>query len=315
MTVDKRPRVLQMFGMSPTLDAALGQAYDIHNLASEQNPPAWLAEHGDRFEGLVTNARTGVSPEILAALPRLRVISIRGVGLDKIDLGEARRRRIQVGNTPDVLTGCVADLAFGLVIDAARKISAADRYVRSGRWKRQKFGLATRVSGKRLGIVGFGRIGRAIAKRASGFDMEVRCFNRSPVEYAGVIREPTVEALARWADFLVVSIAGGAETRHLISAGVLRELGPAGFLVNVARGSVVDEAALVEALVGGGIAGAGLDVLGDEPNVPEALLTLDNVVLLPHVGSGTRETRQAMEELVLANLEAFFRTGRVITPA
>jgi lactate dehydrogenase-like 2-hydroxyacid dehydrogenase len=251
----------------------------------------------------------------MAALPNLRVIASRGIGLDKIDLESARQRGIQVGNTPGVLTDCVADLAFGLLIDVARGMSSADRFVRAGKWLSEKYPLTSRVSRKRLGIVGFGKIGRAIARRAGGFDMDIRYFNRTPATDVDFVRESTVESLARWADFLVVAVVGGPETRHLISSAVIEALGPRGFLINIARGTVVDETALVHALVNGAIAGAGLDVFENEPRVPEALFNCANVVLLPHVASGTVDTRSAMEDLVLANLEAFFATGKVLAPA
>jgi lactate dehydrogenase-like 2-hydroxyacid dehydrogenase len=204
----------------------------------------------------------------------------------------------------------VADTAFTLLLDVARRASEADRFVRRGDWVKDKFPLATRASGKKLGIVGLGRIGRTIAKRASGFDMEIRYHNRRPVEGVPFGYEPSLLELARWADFLVVAAAGGADSRNLISAEVLQALGPGGFLINIARGTVVDEAALIQALQDKTIAGAGLDVYVDEPRVPEALFALDNVVLLPHVASATHETRQAMAALVLENLLAFFSEGK-----
>ncbi|MEW6720816.1 MAG: NAD(P)-dependent oxidoreductase, partial [Thermodesulfobacteriota bacterium] len=203
----------------------------------------------------------------------------------------------------------------GLLIDAARGISASDRFVREGRWTSGRFPLTTHVSAKRLGIVGLGEIGRAVAGRAAGFAMEVRYTNRKPAEGVPYGFEPSLEELARWADFLVVAVPGGPSTDRLVSSSVLEALGPGGFLVNVSRGTVVDQEALVRALADGTIAGAGLDVFVDEPNVPDGLLRRENVVLTPHVGSGTFETRKAMEDLVLANLEAFFRDGRVLTPA
>lgn len=247
----------------------------------------------------------------LAQLPRLQVVSSFGVGLDRIDLAAAAARGVQVGHTPGVLDDCVADHAFALLLDTMRRVSAADRFVRRGDWPAGPFGLSRRVSGARLGLVGFGRIGQTIARRASGFDMAVRYHSRRPVEGAAWSHEPSLHALAAWADVLVVITAGGAATRHLIDRAALDALGPEGFLVNVARGSVVDEAALVEALQAGRIAGAGLDVFADEPRVPETLRGLDNVVLTPHVASATRETRQAMADRVIDNLEGFFRDGRV----
>jgi lactate dehydrogenase-like 2-hydroxyacid dehydrogenase len=305
--------ILQNGRLLPALESRLAEEFDVHGLWSESDPQAFLQQHGERFAGLVTSAPVGASAELIHALPRLEVISSFGVGFDRIDLDAAKRSGVRVAYTPDVLNDCVADLAFGLLIDVARGISAADRFVRNGGWLKERFPVTTRVSGKRLGIVGLGRIGQAIAKRASGFDMEIAYTNRRPaaVSYR---YESSLTALAEWADFLVVAVAGGAATRGLISREVLAALGPRGFLINVSRGTVVDEQALVDALAAKSIAGAGLDVFENEPHVPPALLGLDNVVLLPHVASGTAETRTAMGDLVLANLRSYFSTGELVTP-
>jgi lactate dehydrogenase-like 2-hydroxyacid dehydrogenase len=308
------PRILTNGRLMPRLEEGLAKAYDVHPLWREPDPTAFLRAHGGEFTGLVTSAQYGASRALLEALPALRVIASFGVGLECLDLETARRRGIAVSTTPDVLTDCVADLAMGMLIAACRGIAAGDRFVRRGAWLAGRFPLATRVSGKRLGIVGLGRIGRAVARRAAGFDLEVRYHGRRPAPDVPHAFEPSVVSLARWADALVLTCAGGPETRHLVSAEVLDALGPRGFLVNVARGSVVDEAALIQALAAGRIAGAALDVFEDEPKVPPALLALENVVLLPHVGSGTEETRGAMADLVLENLRAFFAEGRVVTP-
>nr|WP_315244388.1 2-hydroxyacid dehydrogenase [uncultured Albidiferax sp.] len=306
-----RPALLQNGPLAPALEAALAAEFDVQRLADQPDPQAFLAQHGARFTGLATSAPAGASAALLAALPSLRVISSHGVGLDKIDLAVAAQRGMAVGYTPEVLNDCVADLAMALLLDVARGASAADRFVRRGDWVQGKFRLARKVSGQRLGILGLGRIGRAVAQRAVGFDMQIRYTNRRPVAGVPWQFEPALVELARWADTLVVIAAGGASTHHLVNAAVLQALGPDGFLVNVARGSVVDQAALVQALQTGGIAGAGLDVYADEPHVPPELMALDNVVLLPHIASGTRETRQAMEALTLANLQAFYATGKV----
>lgn len=310
-------RILQVGRLLPALEQRLAADYTLHRLADESDPDAFLARNGTDFAGLVTSAGgMGAPAALIGALPSLRVISSFGVGLDRIDLTAARSRGIAVGYTPDVLNDCVADTAFALMLDVARRTAEADRFVRAGRWAAgQVFGLGRKVSGARLGVVGLGRIGQTIARRASGFDMEVRYHSRRAVAGTPWGHEPALQELARWADFLVVITAGGAATRHLIDAQVLQALGPQGFLINVSRGSVVDEAALVQALQSGSIAGAGLDVYQDEPLVPEALLVLDNVVLLPHVASATHETRAAMADLVLANLESFFATGQVAVAA
>jgi lactate dehydrogenase-like 2-hydroxyacid dehydrogenase len=252
---------------------------------------------------------------VLAALPELQVISSFGVGLDKLPLAQAAERGIAVGYTPDVLNDCVADLAFALLLDVARRVSESDRFVRRGDWLRGNFPLSRKVSGARLGIVGMGRIGRTIAQRSTGFEMQVRYHSRRPAADVAWAHEPDLVALAGWADYLVVITAGGPETRHLVNAQVIQALGPDGMLINVARGSVVDEQALIEALQQGRLGGAGLDVFADEPNVPAALIASERVVLSPHTASGTRETRQAMADRVSDNLDAWFSQGRVLSAA
>ncbi|MDM0115484.1 2-hydroxyacid dehydrogenase [Variovorax sp. J22R133] len=300
-----KTRVLQHGRLLPALEARLAETYDLHPLWSESDPQAYLAAHGGEFTALVTSARFGADAALIAAMPKLKVISSFGVGLDALDLEAARARGIAVGYTPDVLNDCVADTAFALVMDVARRISASDRFVRRGDWRKGQFPLATKVSGKKLGILGMGRIGRVIARRAWGFDMEVRYHNRRPLSDVDYGYEPTLKSLAEWADFLVIASAGGAETRGLVSRDILDALGPQGYLINISRGTVVDEQALLEALQHHRIAGAGLDVFEDEPNVPEALFELDNVVLLPHLASNTQETRAAMAQRVEENLAAF----------
>jgi lactate dehydrogenase-like 2-hydroxyacid dehydrogenase len=306
----QRPVLLQALSLLPALEQRLAETYTVLRLPpAGAERDAFLAARGGEFDGLVTSAAGGAGAALIAALPRLRVISSFGVGLDQIDLQAAVRRGIPVGYTPDVLNDCVADLAFGLVLAAGRRIPEGDRFVRAGRWEQKPatpFPLGRRVSGAKLGIVGLGRIGRTVAQRASGFEMEVRYHSRRPVEGVSWGYEPQLLALARWADFLVVITAGGPETRHLIDATVLDALGPKGFLVNVSRGTVVDEAALVQALKDRRIAGAGLDVFGREPNVPHELFTLDNVVMVPHIASATVQTREAMAQRVLDNLAAFY---------
>jgi hydroxypyruvate reductase len=197
------------------------------------------------------------------------------------------------------------------VINVARRFPACDQFTRRGDWLKGAFPLTTKVSGKRMGILGLGRIGQTIARRASGFDMAIRYHNRKPRNDVAYDYEPSLKALAEWCDFLVIASAGGAETKHLVSREILEAVGPKGFVVNISRGSVIDEDAMIEALAQGRLGGAGLDVYTHEPNVPERLLKLDNVVLLPHLASATHETRQAMADLVLANLHAYFESGQV----
>jgi len=313
-----RYRILQAGRLLPTLEARLAAEFDTHLLAAEADPQAWLTAHGAEFVGFVTSAGVGIGAATMDRMPKLRVVSSFGVGLDKLDLAAAKARGIAVGYTPDVLNDCVADLGVALMLDVARRVSEADRYVRRGAWTMPGvagFPLARKVSGAKLGIVGLGRIGQTIARRAGGFEMDIRYHSRRPVEGVAWQHEPSLIELARWCDFLVVITAGGARTRHLIDAAVLDALGPRGFIVNVSRGSVIDEQALVQALREQRIAGAGLDVFENEPQVPLELLSMDNVVLLPHIASGTQETRQAMADRVFDNLQGFLRDGRMVSPA
>lgn len=310
-----RPALLLGGRLLPALEARLAEAYALHRLADEPDVAAFLGREGARFEAYVAGAALGLPTEWLAALPSLRVVSLFGVGLDRLDLAALRARGIAVGYTPEVLNDCVADHAFALLLDTLRGVAAADRFVRRGDWAQGAFRLGRRVSGARLGIVGMGRIGQAIADRSTGFRMEVRYHTRRPVEGLRWAHEPSLQALARWCDALVLITSGGVGTHHLIDASVLDALGPDGVLVNVARGSVVDQDALIAALQQGRIAGAGLDVFEDEPRVPAELMAMEQVVLTPHIASATRQTREAMAERVLANLAAFFERGAVLSSA
>jgi lactate dehydrogenase-like 2-hydroxyacid dehydrogenase len=310
-----KAKVLQIGPLSERFNRELAAEYEVSALWQQAEPLAFLREQGEQFLYMVSSARFGCTADQLSLLPNLRAICSFGVGYDPYPLELLRDRGIVLSTTPDVLNDCVADLAMGLMIDSARRLSEADRFVRSGAWNSTTgFPLARRVSGKRLGIVGLGRIGEAVALRASGFSMPVRYHNRRPVVGSRYQYEPDLLALARWADFLVLTCPGGKATHHLINAEVLEALGPEGFLINVARGSVVDEAALITALQQKVIGGAGLDVFEREPQVPAVLRELDNVVLLPHVGSASVETRQQMADLVLDNLRAFIATGKLLTP-
>jgi lactate dehydrogenase-like 2-hydroxyacid dehydrogenase len=279
-----------------------------------QDDPARLAEIAPRIRGIAAAGESVVPRELIAQLPALEVISVFGVGYDGVDVKAAHERGIPVTNTPDVLTDDVADLGLALLLSIARRVPQADRHVRDGRWVDGPFMLTRKVSGARLGIVGLGRIGQAIARRAEGFGMSIAYTARSEKPASGYRFFPTPQALAAEVDFLMVITPGGAGTRGLIDASVLAALGPKGFLVNVARGSVVDQPALVQALQQGVIAGAALDVYADEPNVPPELRAMDNVVLTPHMASGTWETRRAMADLAFGNLKAHFAGEPLLTP-
>jgi lactate dehydrogenase-like 2-hydroxyacid dehydrogenase len=309
-----KPTVLQLGPLLPLVEQGLAARYNHLQLAKAADPAAFLAANAASIDALVSTSKAGVNAALLDSLPNVKLVAHFGVGYDNVDAEHARRKGVVVTNTPDVLTDCVADLAIALMIDVGRGVTAGDRYVRAGRWLSGPMPLATKVSGKRLGIVGLGRIGRAIAGRAEGFDMDIRYHNRRQVPDAPWRYEPALAELARWCDFLVLATSGGEASRGLVSASVIEALGPEGFLVNIARGSVVDEPALVSALAGRRIAGAALDVFADEPRVPQALLALDNVVLTPHIASATTDTRAAMGQLVLDNLARFFETGRALTP-
>ncbi len=305
--------VLQVSPIHKGSQGQLEAEYAVHRLWEAKERDDFLARIASRTAILVTTGGAGASRELIERLPGLRLIACFGVGVDAIDLTAAREHGIAVTNTPDVLTDDVADLAIGLMLATMRGIAAADRYVRAGLWLRGPMGVQTKVSRKALGIVGMGRIGQAIAARAAAFDMPIawtgpRAKNL-PWRY-----EPDLIALARGVDVLIAACPGGETTRGLISRAVLEALGPDGVFVNIARGSVVDEVALVELLTTGKLGGAGLDVFIDEPNVPEALFALDHVVLQPHQASATRETRAAMGQLVVDNVAAFVAGRPLITP-
>ncbi|MFC9356405.1 2-hydroxyacid dehydrogenase [Rhodococcus sp. NPDC057014] len=308
-------RVLQVGPLKPSLTATLSEKYDALALPVGEDRDSFLAEHGETVTAVVTSGRTGVDAALMTELPNLGAIVHFGVGYDTTDVERAEELGIGVSNTPDVLTDCVADTAVGLLIDTLRGFSASDRFVRAGRWPAEgNFPLTRKVSGTRVGIVGLGRIGSAIAARLTGFGCTISYHNRREVPGSPFAYVDSAAALAAGVDVLIVAAAGGKGTQKLVDREVLEALGPDGYLINVARGSVVDEDALVELLTERKLAGAGLDVFTREPHVPEALLALDTVVLLPHVGSGTTETRAAMEALTLQNLDEYLAQGTLTTP-
>lgn len=312
----KKPALLQLLPFPfPHTQERLAKHFDVIELWKAPDAQAAIDARKDEIAVLVTSAMTPTRADLIDQLPNLKAICSQGVGYDAIDVKHAQQKGIQVSNTPDVLNDCVADLAFGLLLATARKLGHAERYVRAGQWGGDiAFPLGTKVSHKKLGIVGLGRIGMAIAQRATGFDMEVRYHNRRQREDVTLGYEPSLTELASWSDFLVVATVGGASTRKLIDQQVLRALGPKGILINISRGSVIDEQAMVAALVSGELGGAGLDVYESEPTVPDALKTLDNVVILPHIASATNETRLGMLNLVLDNVDAYATTGKLLTP-
>ena len=297
---------------APMMEALRG-AYRVHD-RTHQSDAAAFAAAAPRIRAIAASGESKVPHELIAQLPKLEIVSVFGVGYDGVDVAAARERGIAVTHTPNVLNDEVADLAMALVLAVSRRLVEADRYVRSGAWAHGPMPLARKVSGARMGIVGLGRIGLAIAKRAEAFGMSIAYTSRNARTDVRYPHFASAEALAREVDFLVVITPGGAGTKKLIDAKVLAALGKKGYLVNVARGSVVDEQALVSALREGTIAGAGLDVFENEPNVPSELLALDNVVLTPHIGSATWQTRQAMADLAFANLQAHFAGKPLLSP-
>jgi len=298
--------LLMMGPMYPLTLQELEETYVVHKLWLAADRDVLLASLADRIDAVATSGTKGMDDATMAKLPKLKMISHFGVGVDSIDTEAARRRGIMVSNTPDVLTDDVADLAMGLMIAVSRKLVVGDRYVREGKWPKGPMPLAESVQGKTLGIVGMGRIGRAIAKRGQAFNLEIA--------YQGPNRKTDVSwqyfadpvALAKESDYLVAACPGGESTRGLVSRAVLEALGPKGVVVNISRGSVIDEPAMVELLQQGKLGGAGLDVFENEPKVPEALYSMENVVLQPHVGSATHPTRKAMGQLQIDNLAAYF---------
>jgi lactate dehydrogenase-like 2-hydroxyacid dehydrogenase len=304
-----RAEVVVTSRIPPFLMTGLQEKYVVHEREHIRDPQVL-----GRVKALVGGGESKIDAGYMALFPALQMISVCGVGYDGIDVAAAKKRGIMVTHTPDVLNDDVADLALGLLLAVARKIPAADKFTRNADWLDGPFQLTRKLTGAKLGMVGMGRIGQAIAKRAAAFDMDIAYTSRNPRTDVSYRYVATPTALAAEVDFLVIITPGGAGTKNLINADVLKALGPQGFLVKVARGSVVDQAALIEALQKKMIAGAGLDVFVDEPNVPAELRKLDNVVLTPHIASGTVETRKAMSALALANLDAFTEGQPVLTP-
>ncbi len=311
MTID----VLSIGSFPEATNAELAQRFAITHHFQRPAPEALSPEVKACIRGIATEANRGADRALIAALPKLEVISVFGVGTDNVDLAAAREHKVPVTNTPGILTDEVADLAIGLMLASARQILFADRYVRDGSWaSKGPIPLGRSVGGKTMGVLGLGGIGRAIADRGAAFRMRViysgpRRKPDVPYEYVGDLIE-----LARQSDYLMVACKGGPETRHLVSGAVIDALGPKGTLVNVARGSVVDEAALIQALIDGRLGHAALDVFESEPSPSPELLKLSNVIVQPHHGSATIETRTAIGQLMIDNLSAHFAGRPLLTP-
>ncbi len=307
-----QPDILVTASLPPLLYDPLKVSYRCHDYYQASDKPGLLAADGAKIRGLVQGGGTLTPTELLDSLPNLEIISVFGVGYDGVPTAYCRKRGIKVTNTPDVLTDDVADVALGLILMTGRGFVRLNRFVHAGSWLTKGSELTTKLAGRKVGILGLGRIGKAIAQRVAAMGMHVAYTGRNaqkvPYEFVGDLK-----SLATAVDFLVVACPGGAATRNIVNAEILGALGKKGTLINIARGSIVDEPALVAALKLGTIKAAGLDVFADEPRIPAELMTMDNVVLLPHVGSATRETRQAMGDLCKANLDAWFTKKTVLT--
>jgi hydroxypyruvate reductase len=312
-STNTKPDILSVASPPPFLLEPLQASYTVHQKLHETDPAAF-AKVAPHIRAIIGSGESKIGEALIAQLPALEIISIMGVGYDGVDVAAAKARGVIVTHTPGVLNDDVADLAIALMLAWARQIPRADRFVRAGEWPKAPLPLGRKMSGARVGIVGMGRIGKAIAQRAAAFDMRIAYTARSAKAELPYTFHADIEALAANSDYLVAITPGGAGTRKLIDAGVLKALGPQGCIVNVARGSVVDETALIAALQAGTIAGAALDVFENEPNVPQALRDLDNVVLVPHIGSATTQTRHAMARLAFDNLHAQMTGKPLLTP-
>lgn len=311
-----KPAVLQV-GAYPEWDQGpLDQAFTMHRYFEAADKAAFLADVGPNVRGIATRGDLGADRAMIAACPKLEVISVYGVGYDGVDLAACRDRGIRVTNTPDVLNGDCADLGVGMMLCLARGMVGAEAWARGGDWAAKgNFPLQRRVFGQRAGILGLGRIGLEVAKRLQGFGMQIAYSARSPKDVPDdwqYIADPV--ALAERSDFLFVTALANAETRHIVGPAVIKALGPMGMLINISRAQNIDEIALLDALEKGDLGGAALDVFEGEPKLNPRFLALKNVLLQPHHASGTFETRQAMGRLVRENLVAHFTGQPLLTP-
>ncbi|KAL5056942.1 hypothetical protein RYX36_028546 [Vicia faba] len=310
--------VLMTIPMPSNLAEKLATRFTLFKLWNYPSIESFSETHADSvhtIRAFVCDAKSAADAKSIDALPNLEIVSTNSVGFDKIDIEKCREKGIRVTNTPDVLTDDVADFAIGLALALFRKIPNSHGFVKNGLWKHSDYPLTTKFSGKEVGIVGLGRIGSAIAKRAAAFGCRISYHSRSQKPEAGSYKYyPNILDLAANSQVLVVACALNEQTRYIVNRGVIDALGPKGVIVNIGRGPIIDEPELVSALVEGRLGGAGLDVFENEPNVPEELFSLENVVLTPHVGSDTEETCKDMADLVIANLVAHFSGKPLLTP-
>ena len=306
--------LLQVSILPPFLLERLRKRYVVHDFVKPVDPESELAEIAPRIRGVLAGGMMGPDAALIDRLPNLEIVASFSVGFDATDVPHAQAKGVVVTHTPDVLTGDVADLAMTFILMAPRRIGESERYLRDGKWLQARMDLGTTVRGKRLGILGLGRIGTAVAKRAAVFGLDICYHDIKPMGDLPYRSYPSLLDLAEASDMLLVACEGGAATRGLVDEAVLNALGSKGFLINTARGSIVDQAALIAALQDGRIAGAALDVFETEPTAPEELIAMENVVLTPHIASSTEETRRAMADLVYDNLAAHFAGKPVLSP-
>ena len=310
----KNVEVLMLSPMMSLIMNGIDRAFTLRKAWEAPDREAFLKELGPRVRGMAPGSHVKVDGALMDRFPKLEIIANFGVGYDTIDAKAAGERGIVVTNTPDVLTEEVADLAVGLLLATVRQLPQVDRYLRAGKWLEKPYPLTATLRERKVGILGLGRIGKAIGKRLEAFGLEVSYHGRNPQSDVTYRYHPTLVGMAKDVDVLMCVAPGGADTKGMVNAEVLRALGPDGILINVGRGSVVDERALIEALANKEILTAGLDVFEDEPRVPKELIAMDHVVLLPHVGSASVHTRNAMGQLVVDNLRSWFSGKGPLTP-
>ena len=314
MAATERPDLLLTGKMVPVVEESVDKLFTVHRLANAKDRDAFLAEVSPRIRAIGTGGQFAVTAAIMEKMPKLEIVSNFGVGYDSVDAKWAGEHGIVVTNTPDVLNDEVADTTVALLLNTLRELPEAEKYLRAGKWLEKPYPLTNTLRDRIIGIVGMGRIGKTIAKRLEGFDRPIVYHSRKPAPGVTYKHYPDLVAMAKDVDVLIVIVPGGPATKNMINAQVLKALGPNGVLINVARGSVVDEPALIEALNNKTILAAGLDVFAQEPKVPQALIDMKNVALLPHVASATHWTRNAMGQLVVDNLAAWAAGKDPITP-
>lgn len=309
-----KPELLIVSPMMPMIEEQLDRNFTVERLYKAADKDKLLADFGPKVRALAATPGARIDAALMGKLPKLEIVGSFGVGYDSVDAKWAGEHGIVVTNTPDVLNEEVADTALGLLLATIRQFPQADRYVRDGKWKEKPFPLTVTLQDRTVGIIGMGRIGKAIAKRLEAFNTPIVYHSRNKADGVSYKYYPDLKQMAKDADVLVVITPGGAATKHLVNRDVLEALGPNGIVINVARGSVIDEQALIEALRDKKILSAGLDVFEDEPNVPQALIGMDHVVLLPHVGSASVHCRNLMGQLVVDNLMAWSSGKPPLTP-